>query len=289
MGKNKVLISRLLLFVLALPTIFCLIFFLPYFHHLALNIAIMAVSVIGSFELVKIFKAKGINIPYALGALLGLLCPLTAYLELIGIFPRFFVIYVITIASTVIFLSQAFIMKEQGFQTVLFRIGACLVLIFYPGFFFGFMCRLGEFEAIGTQTYLTFIIMVYLNDSAAWLFGKLFGKNSRKVLPVSPNKSLIGFIFGMIASMTVAVSAYFLFPGVFGKNIVVVILMGLIVGFSAILGDLAESAIKRGGDVKDSGTIIPGRGGLLDSVDSLLFSAPIFYVFMLYFTDKMKL
>ena len=113
-------------------------------------------------------------------------------------------------------------------------------------------------------------------DSAAWLFGVTMGKNNRGLIKVSPNKSVMGFIGGFAGSIVIGIIAHYVFP-VF-DSVSKVILLGVITAFAAILGDLAESVMKRSARIKDSGNIIPGRGGILDSIDSIVFAAPVFYI-----------
>ena len=96
-------------------------------------------------------------------------------------------------------------------------------------------------------------------------------------MAVSPNKSRIGFLGGFLASPAVVVLFSYLLRDLVTVSTVRAILFGVVVGAAAILGDLVESALKRSASIKDSGQIIPGRGGLLDSIDSPLFAAPFFY------------
>jgi phosphatidate cytidylyltransferase len=134
---------------------------------------------------------------------------------------------------------------------------------------------------------VTFLLMGFGNDSVAWAAGMLFGKNNRGVVAVSPNKSVAGFVGGLVCSMAIGGLAAGLYSGMPevkawlpGGNVAGVcagIVLGLLTGIAGSLGDLAESALKRAAGVKDSGKLIMGRGGVLDSVDSLAFAAPVFY------------
>ena len=111
---------------------------------------------------------------------------------------------------------------------------------------------------------------IWANDSFAYLFGRKFGKH--KLAPrTSPKKSWEGFFAGLVASMIFWVLISFI-PGV-TMNIPLAMLFGLICGLMGVLGDLAESRIKRNSGFKDSGTIMPGHGGLLDRCDSLFLVA----------------
>ena len=127
-----------------------------------------------------------------------------------------------------------------------------------------------------------FLVMVFGTDSFAWFFGMLFGKNNRGYIKASPNKSIAGFIGGIFATVIVVFLVTRYIP-VFSKYFshisnLEIISLTVVTSLFAIIGDLIESVIKRAVDVKDSGNIIPGRGGILDSVDSLLLAAPVFYL-----------
>jgi len=86
----------------------------------------------------------------------------------------------------------------------------------------------------------------------------------------------------MAATLLVLVAVFYAAPGLIGNNLFMVVLLSLVLGLTTIAGDLFESSLKRSAGVKDSGAMIPGRGGVLDSIDSLLFSAPVFYLFLQY-------
>lgn len=117
---------------------------------------------------------------------------------------------------------------------------------------------------------LAVFLSVELNDVFAYLAGSKFGKH--KLAPrISPKKSWEGFIAGLIASMLLWVGISYI-PGV-EMGIPLALLFGLIVGVMSVMGDLAESRIKRNSGVKDSGTLMPGHGGLLDRSDSLIFAS----------------
>ena len=94
---------------------------------------------------------------------------------------------------------------------------------------------------------------------------------------ISPNKSLAGFISGILFSVCTSIVFYILLPELFKVNILIIILFGILIGATTVIGDLIESVLKRAMNVKDSGVIMMGRGGILDSVDSVLISAPVFF------------
>jgi phosphatidate cytidylyltransferase len=120
------------------------------------------------------------------------------------------------------------------------------------------------------------LLVVMAADTAAYFVGSLIGRS--KLYPVvSPNKSWEGSIGGVVGSLLGALLAkYGFFPEL---SLVDVLLGGILLSLSGQLGDLFESLLKRSFGVKDSGTMIPGHGGLLDRLDSLLFAFPVAYFY----------
>jgi phosphatidate cytidylyltransferase len=129
---------------------------------------------------------------------------------------------------------------------------------------------------------LVFLLITYLNDAAAWAAGMGFGKGNQGIIPVSPHKSIAGFAGGLASSVIIGIGAAGLLPEAFSSSRLPSLpagaLLGLVVGAASTLGDLGESALKRSAGLKDSGTVIPGRGGMLDSIDSLAVAAPVYYI-----------
>ncbi|NBK24208.1 MAG: phosphatidate cytidylyltransferase, partial [Spirochaetia bacterium] len=131
---------------------------------------------------------------------------------------------------------------------------------------------------------LLFFLLVFGNDVFAFLFGMSLGKNNKGIIKVSPNKSVAGFVGGTLSTVALSVAFCLFYPGV--REMVTLsqaLLLGFLTSVSANIGDLIESAYKRAAKVKDSGHLIPGRGGLLDSIDSLLASAPVYWLLLTLF------
>ncbi len=128
----------------------------------------------------------------------------------------------------------------------------------------------------GLLFYLVFLSQ--FNDVAQYTWGKLFGK--RPVVPkVSPKKTLEGLLGGVA---TTTLIGWLIAPHLTPLAGWWAVLGGLIIGLSGFFGDVVISAVKRDIGVKDSGTLIPGHGGIMDRVDSLTFSAPLFFHFLYY-------
>ncbi|MBI2215462.1 MAG: CDP-archaeol synthase [Acidobacteria bacterium] len=157
---------------------------------------------------------------------------------------------------------------------------ACAVSVFgviYIGFTVGASMRLRlDFEPYGGDLIFFLLLVVWLNDAGAYYVGKNFGKT--KMSPrVSPKKTVEGLIGGLVVAMITAAVVHFTFFPEF--PLVHAMLCALLLAFAGVIGDLAESVWKRSAGVKDSGATIPGHGGFLDRLDSVLFTAPILYIY----------
>lgn len=129
---------------------------------------------------------------------------------------------------------------------------------------------------IGPVLFLLF--MTQFNDVSQYVFGKSFGKN--KIIPkVSPNKTWEGFIGGVI---TVTLLSGFIAPYLTSLDMFYGFMAGFIISISGFFGDVVISSLKRDIKIKDTGTLIPGHGGILDRLDSLLYTAPMFFHFLYY-------
>lgn len=131
----------------------------------------------------------------------------------------------------------------------------------------------------GMQLIFLIFIEVWVLDTAAYTFGYMFGKH-KLAKKVSPKKTIEGAIAGVVFGVLTAVVCRYLFI----SNILTlceVVVLGLVISVVGQFSDLAESLIKRDGNVKDSGKIIPGHGGVFDRFDSYIFAAPaVYYVLM---------
>ncbi len=182
------------------------------------------------------------------------------------------VLFIIVVLATQMFRFQA------DFSKMLTGVSVTVFGVFYVVFFGGFLVatRVGFDAILSTKLLLFFFIVNFGADAGAYFVGKRFGKH--KLAPViSPGKTWEGLIGGVLFSAGLAALATFsFFPELaFRFSIPLAIVMAI----CGVTGDLAESAIKRGANIKDAASILPGHGGLLDRLDSLLFCAPILYYF----------
>ena len=126
----------------------------------------------------------------------------------------------------------------------------------------------------------------WIGDAAAFFAGTAWGQTRRKLAPqISPNKSWVGFWAGLSGAALAAILWYLVavrrLPGMELAGLGPVALAGALLGLAAVLGDLVESLLKREAGVKDSGTFFPGHGGVMDRIDSLIFTFPAAYVLLL--------
>jgi phosphatidate cytidylyltransferase len=173
---------------------------------------------------------------------------------------------------------------QADFSKMLTGIGVTMLGVMYVAFLGGFLIsvRTGFENRVNLSTHLLgyFFIVIFASDTGAYFSGRAFGKH--KLAPaISPGKTVEGLIGGVIAAcLGAAIATATFFPELpYAASIPLAIVLAVI----GVLGDLAESAMKRGSKTKDAASILPGHGGLLDRLDSLLFGAPILYYFARYY------
>lgn len=153
-------------------------------------------------------------------------------------------------------------------------LGAILAHVFYIAIPFALLPMLA---AMGFKTFAGFMFLLWAGDTGAYLVGKSIGRT--KLMPaVSPGKTMEGAVGGLVAALLVAV---WLGSWTGSLGLAAWMAMAVIITVTSLLGDLLESALKRAAGVKDSGTILPGHGGMLDRFDGLLLAAPAAMLFLL--------
>ncbi len=176
-------------------------------------------------------------------------------------------------------------------------IAGTLLGICYIPFLFSFLVRVAfgwepfgfttPVSSSGVTLSLYLLLVVKVSDIGAYFTGMTIGKH--KMFPrVSPKKSWEGAIGGVISSLAVSLLFWKIAGnGRFGDLLIMrwrdAAILGLLLPVSGMVGDLCESQIKRACNAKDSGSIVPGMGGILDVIDSLLFGAPVLYIYAVWF------
>ena len=275
------LVQRLLVFFIGIPAVLALVLFSK-FNHLLLHIVLLEVISIALSEIYGILKTKGHLQPKIFLLILSLIPSVVSYLSFVFDFSNFYVYFSYVICSLLIMAKEVFFPTDKGennFEKSIYSIVSALFIIFYVGLLPSFISKLSGLE--NSVWYLSlYFVMTFICDSFAWLFGMTLGKGNRGFIKVSPNKSIIGFFGGIFGSILIALLTQRFFPEILPGPYYKGIILGFVVSIFAIIGDLVESLLKRSADCKDSGNVILGRGGILDSIDSLLFVAPVFYIML---------
>ncbi|MBN1696270.1 MAG: phosphatidate cytidylyltransferase [Spirochaetales bacterium] len=271
-------IFRVLLAIIIFPLLYLFIFVITGFHFVALVLFILAFVVVGAFEVRNFFDKAHIPTFKYSAPILSVTIPLVTYFEvffLTGYDALTYKWLIIVLAA--MFIRTIFTVRKKNMNSIIpLAISSSFILI-YPGLFMTYMIRLLAFRN-SSCVFLFFLSLVFSNEIISYLCGKFFGQSTKLNLAISPNKTLVGFISGFVGSIATAVVFYFLVPDLFSADLFNVMLFGSLIGLTTIFGDLFESAMKRSANLKDSGFIMMGRGGILDTVDSFLLSAPVFYL-----------
>ena len=278
--KTRILTALIALPILILSVILpSLLPQTPYTNWLFLIIAGLAFAA-GLFEFFTLTKKLELKADASLGYL-GAAVFFVAFL--FDAPTRFPDLLFLTTAVFIIavFISQTF-RFQADFSKMLTGVGATILGVFYVAFLGGFIIstRVGFENSIvpnlSTKLLGFFFLILMGSDSGAYFAGRAFGKH--KLAPkISPGKTWEGSVGGILASLAFAALAHFWFlPEL---SLAYALPLAAVMSVVGALGDLAESAMKRGSDVKDAANILPGHGGLLDRLDSLVFNAPILYYF----------
>lgn len=245
-------------------------FFVPFvlLGGTSFNILIYLMAIVGLFELLRMKGIKLFSIAGLISLLLLfiLLIPssiatdllrLTGHSKTEWLFVAVFLLLIYTVL----------VKNHFTFEDAAFTLMATL----YVGIGFYYFIETRE---IGLTYVLFALIVVWTTDSGAYFTGRKLGK--RKLWPeISPNKTVEGFIGGIVCAIVAALILQWIIP--FSSSYIILIGITIAASIFGQLGDLVESAIKRHYNVKDSGKLLPGHGGILDRFDSLLFVIPLLH------------
>lgn len=167
--------------------------------------------------------------------------------------------------------------RYDGEARVVRRVAIVALVLVYLGLLPGYLVRLRFLPAESGLALAATIFVPKVCDIGAYTTGRLIGRHRMTPL-VSPKKTWEGFAGGLLASVGTAVGVHALGPSLFRHGLPHAILFGLLVGVAGVLGDLAESLVKRDAGAKDAAARVPGFGGVLDVIDSVLFAAPVAYL-----------
>ena len=239
-------------------------------------LVILALTIGGLYEFFYLIKKKGIPIYSYTGIILGVLIPLSIFFQFEPT-KRWELLFIVLVLL-LIFILQ---LNRRDNTNAIVGISTTLFGVLYVSWFFSFLLKIRVLlPGVEGIKLLGFILLITkCGDMGALLVGSKIGKHP--LLPrVSPNKTIEGSIGSFIFSAVAAILARSLLPAEINFSLTHVVLIGLFFGGIGQLGDMSESLIKRDCNVKDSGKLLPALGGVLDAIDSLLFSALAFYFYM---------
>ena len=268
--------KRILTALVALPILIASIL-IPWLWWLFVALA-AAAMVIGLWEFYLLAKKLKLKPDAAAGYLAGVAIVTIAVLTQqndpgVSILLIQFVIIVLTAVTLI-----AATLRGAPFDSMIASTGATILGVLYIPFLGSHLIsiRTGFNQTLSTHLLSFFFLVLMGSDVGAYYVGRALGK--RKLAPsISPGKTWEGAMGGVVAALAMAALAHFwFFRELPLKYILPLAVIMTVVG---ILGDLAESALKRGAGAKDAANILPGHGGILDRLDSLLFNAPLIYYF----------
>lgn len=252
--------------------ILLLIFSLYNEHSVIILFFVFGLICLGEFK--KLIQLKS-TIPYLIYIILY---SIFAYWEIVlntnsGLNEIVQILMVLTIFVDLFLIKDLF----SGKIIPLFSTKRFLLTTFYLSSSFVFLVLIANFyEDYNSKILLGSFILVWVNDSFAYLVGKNFGKQ-KLFEKISPKKTVEGFLGGLFFS---CIASYVIAIFTESLNFTYWLILSIIISVFGTLGDLIESKFKRQANVKDSGIIMPGHGGLLDRLDSIIFAAPFIYLFL---------
>jgi phosphatidate cytidylyltransferase len=241
---------------------------------------VVLVGVVGLWEFFRIMELKGYKPAKTAGYISGIIIICSSY---------FLKDYSLAIFVVIIFILSAGLFEKDN-KSALSGTGVTIFGVLYLAGLISFAIRLRNLSSFinarhitnQTDIYAVFfpIAIIFLSDTGAYFVGKAYGKN--RVAPnISPKKSWEGVVGGILTSLLAGYIIWRIAPQILPLKHVLI--LSVILSIAGLGGDLAESRIKRDAEVKDSGSIFPGHGGVMDRVDALLFGLPITYIYLCWY------
>ncbi|MDD5019221.1 MAG: phosphatidate cytidylyltransferase [Candidatus Omnitrophica bacterium] len=267
---NRRFVSAFCLSILALASVF----FEPLYAT-----TVIALVALGLYEFFSLIEKKGIPIYKYFGTIIGIIIPLSIYLQFE--LTKGWELLFVTLALISLFILQ--FSRTQSDNAVI-AISTTMFGVLYVSWLFSFMIKIRLLEH-GMALAGCLLLITKGADIGAFFVGIKWGKHS--LIPkISPKKTIEGVIGGIVFGIGGALASKSFLPDTPVFSFVNLVLLGIALSLLGLLGDLSESLIKRDCATKDSSSILPGMGGVLDVIDSLLFTAPAFYFYIYYYTSR---
>ena len=260
--------TRLLTALIALPVI---IFFI-WKGGIIFAGFIIAIILGALFEFYTLFKIKfKINLFRTLG-IIGIV--FGAVLGLIGRCPSDAIYNACLTITILVGISLQLIDKDPG--EALISGSLAIFGLIYTAWLFSHFIILRQLP-LGMSYVFSVVAITWFGNTAAYFVGSQWGK--KKLLPrITPHKTVEGAVAEIVTAIVISILCRWGFNN--DLSVKHSVILGLMVGLFSLMGDLTESMLKRAAQVKDAGAIIPGHGGILDRIDSLLFTAPAYYYYL---------
>jgi phosphatidate cytidylyltransferase len=258
--------TRVLSALVLLPIVIGAVWLLPPIATLALALVAAGLAFV---EYAAIAKTLGVVIPRAVSG--------AAVLAACAAVGGGYVPAEVVMMTALIAIGALAVASGQPGPAILRDSAAALLPVLYIGLPLGAVAAVRVWG--GREGVLLLMLTIVISDSAQYYTGRALGR--RPLAPsISPKKTLEGALGGLVFGTAALVAGgRLVFPG---TGVLMLVLVGASVSALGIVGDLFESLLKRSAGVKDSSALIPGHGGILDRIDSWLFAAPVYYVFVRY-------
>lgn len=246
-----------------------IIFLLPNWVFCLLVVLFIGVAL---YEFFSVVEKENIFVYKYFGIVAGIILPIAIYLHLGEDYANLEPFFIV-MACLFTFVLQ-FIRRENT-KDHLVSVAVTLFALFYISWFFSFFIKI-KYLPEGARLVSFLIVVTKMGDVGAYFVGRKFGRNP--LIPrISPRKTKAGAIGGLIFSVLSAILCKYI---LIDLSYLHILLLGFLLGIIGQVGDLAESLFKRDFAVKDASHNLPGLGGVLDVIDSLLFTTPIFYFYV---------
>lgn len=260
------------------------------FSQIACWTIITIFGLLGQWEFYLAQREKGLRVYKKWGLFCGLLLFLNSlwFLILHSDRAHSWVGVSAIIVLSIIGVLVRMVLGRQHLETPIVTVALTVMGVIYVPYLFNYVCRVSFWPGHPETTKYALIYLLAVSkfaDVGAFVVGSLVGKN--KMCPhISPAKTWEGFAGGVLSSLGMSLLILWLCPGkVCGLTYVDGLILGLLLSVASTVGDLAESVVKRDASIKDSGHTIPGIGGMLDLIDSILFTAPVLYFYLYFFNS----
>lgn len=246
-----------------------MIVFIPFvlYGHWPFILFVYFLATIGLFELMRMKKMPILSLPGISGFIFLWLMLLPPSVSFVFTKAEWAVLFALLILTYTVLSKNEFTMDDAGF--------VMLAMVYVAMGFYFFMEARTQSGEDGLATVFLVLFIVWATDTGAYFVGKAIGKN--KLWPlISPNKTIEGSLGGVVLACIVGLVFNMIHP--FHAGVLGIVGIAILISVVGQMGDLVESAFKRYFGVKDSGKLLPGHGGILDRLDSVLFVFPVLHL-----------